>query len=237
MLYVFHGTDTSASLAKTQAFVEMLRRKQPDAEVFRFDEDTFSPDGVRELAYARGLFVEKHLVVLRGVLGSTAYRESLIALCSTLKESPNVFVLHEGKLDAALKREVGAHADKVEECAEKGGGKPSFNIFALGDALGTRDRRLLWTLYVKALRAGHEPEELHGTLFWAVKSMLLASSTTSAEEAGQKPFVWGKFNRYAKAYTKEELTGLSRDLVELYHEAHRGRYPLETALERWVLAR
>ncbi len=237
MLYVFHGTDAVAILSKLHVYVERLCGEVPGTEVFRFDEDTYAPEAVRELAGARGLFFERHVTVIRGALTTPGSRESLIALLPVLKESSNVFVLHEGKLDVASKREVEEHAEKVEECVVKEKKGRAFNIFGLGDALGMRDRKLLWVLYVKALRAGHEPEEVHGTLFWAVKSMLLAHLTESPEEAGQKPFVWEKFKRYAKGYSKEELANLSRDLVALYHDSHRGRFPLETALERWVLMR
>jgi hypothetical protein len=108
-------------------------------------------------------------------------------------------------------------------------------VFTLGDLLGKRDKRGLWTYYQQALATGLVPEELHGTFFWAVKSMLLASVSASAEEAGQKPFTYTKFKSYAAHYTAEELSAMSLALVQIYHEARQGRTDIPTALERFIL--
>jgi len=113
--------------------------------------------------------------------------------------------------------------------------KTDFNIFSLGDALGKRDRKNLWILYEKAIASGISPEEIHGTLFWQVKSMILSKSAKDAEEAVLKPYVFKKSNSYAKNFTSEELFAISSKLVDIYHEARRGVHDFGIALELFIL--
>lgn len=67
--------------------------------------------------------------------------------------------------------------------------KGAFNVFALTDSVGERDKRKSWTLYQKALAGGMSAEEVFWRIVWVVKTMLLVSKTKSAEEAEVKPFV------------------------------------------------
>ena len=152
--------------------------------------------------------------------------------------SDNVFVMLEGELDKKTLTKLEKHAYKVQEFTSRlnlDGKKEVFNNFALTDALGKRDKKNLWVLYQKALMNGSVPEELHGILFWQVKSMLLAVGSKSAEEAGLKPFVYNKAKGFARNYTHDELITLSRDLVTLYHDARRGIGDFGVRLEQWVL--
>ena len=110
-----------------------------------------------------------------------------------------------------------------------------FNVFALTDALGERDRKKLWTLYQRAKYAEVSPEEIHGILFWQVKSMLLAKNAKNAEEAGLKPYPFKKSVGFLKHYTGGEVEHLSRKLLSVSHDARRGLHDFDIALERFVL--
>jgi hypothetical protein len=63
----------------------------------------------------------------------------------------------------------------------------------------------------------------------------LAERTKSAEEAGQKPFVYSKAKRALSAFKEGELDSISRDLLSIYHDGHLGKRDIDLALERWVL--
>ena len=93
-----------------------------------------------------------------------------------------------------------------------------------------------WVLLQKALDTGGVPEEIHGMLFWQVKSMILAVSSKTAGEAGLNPFVFRKSLSFAKNFTEEELKNLSARLVSIYHDARRGGDELAIALEKFVLS-
>lgn len=97
----------------------------------------------------------------------------------------------------------------------------AFNIFSLTFALGARDRKKLWLLLIKALRAGIMPEAIAGILHWKVRDMLTKHIFSSTSAPGK--------------YTRDELVGVSKTLVVLYHEGHRGGGDLELLLERFAV--
>ena len=106
-------------------------------------------------------------------------------------------------------------------------------MFSLTDALGNRDKKKLWTLYQKAIRTNAVPEELHGILFWQVKTMLLVSQK---ETKDLKPFAVSKAKKFIQNYSEEELQKLARNLVELYHDTRRGFVEFPIALEQFILS-
>ena len=113
--------------------------------------------------------------------------------------------------------------------------KGAFNVFALTDSVGERDKRKSWTLYQKALASGMSGEEVFWRIVWAVKTMILVSKTKSAEEAEVKPFVYSKTKTFLKNWKPEELEKLSMSLVVGYHDARRGLVEIETLLEKILL--
>jgi hypothetical protein len=159
-----------------------------------------------------------------------------------MHESTNIFILVEGKVNAELKKAFEKSAEKVVECEEErgaggreGGGKGNkeeFNIFALADAVGQRDSFKAWSLYRQAVDAGTPPENIIGTIFWQLKSMILASEASSASEAGLSPFVFSKAKKAATKYSSPELHDLTKKFVTLYHDGHRGEVDLESGVER-----
>lgn len=82
---------------------------------------------------------------------------------------------------------------------------------------------------------GVSDEEVHGMLFWQMKTMLLVEASGNAKEAALNPFVYKKAKGFVQHFSKEELHSHTTALVELYHEARRGRYELGSALERFIL--
>jgi len=94
----------------------------------------------------------------------------------------------------------------------------------------------LWTLYQQALRHGVVSEELHGVLFWQVKSMLLAMLSKDAKESRLNPFVYSKAKNYAKNFTLPELKKISSQLITMYHRAHRGEVDFDVSLEKFFLS-
>ena len=236
MLFVFHGTHTTKIADQTSRLVGQLLKKKPDAQVFYFEEGNVAEQDLDALIEAQGLFVEKHIVVLKQTLGNTESRDVVLPKLEAFKETQNIFVVSEGKLIAEHKRELTKHAEKIEEHNSAESKKETFNVFALGDALGGKDRKGLWTGYTQALMSGAEVESIHGTLHWAIKAMLASSTSGSADEAGEKQFTYNKFKKYAGNFNEGELKEHSRKLIEIYHDARRGKHELGIALERWILS-
>ncbi|HEY4511553.1 MAG TPA: hypothetical protein VJH55_01800 [Candidatus Paceibacterota bacterium] len=237
MFYFLHGSDTDKAIAKADDMVAALLKKKPDAAFFKMTDENWSEAALAEYMGGQGLFSQKYIVLLSGVFGNKEYKEVLVKKLKELKESENIFIMREGVVDKTSLTKIEKQAEKVQqfELKEESAKEVKFNVFSLTDALGRRDRKSLWTLFLKAQKAGVEAENIHGTLFWQVKSLIVARETKDAKQAGMHPFAFSKAQGFSKNFKKEELLKLSGDLVSIYHEAHRGMYDLNIALERFVL--
>src|SRR3989338_568340 len=69
--------------------------------------------------------------------------------------------------------------------------REEYNIFALPQRVGERDRRGAWVELLRARCAGVSESDLLRPLLWQVRAMLLASRV-SAAESGLKPFVYNR---------------------------------------------
>lgn len=235
MVYLFHGSDTEKARAKAHALMDALVAKKPDALVFKLGPETWSRAEMEGLMASEGLFQRSNIVFLDRVLENDEAKEYILGSLADLEGSPNVFVALEGELTKAVLGAFEKKASKVQDFTKTAKPKKEFNAFAMADALGNRDKKTLWSLYQEALFEGKAVEEVHGLLFWQVKSMLQASRSGSAEEAGQKPFVYSKSLRFARNFKEGDLERMSSDLVSLYHDARRGGEDLDVALERFIL--
>ena len=241
MIYLFYGPDTEKARQKANSVVESLLKKRPDASLFRLDSDSWQEAAFDEYVGGQGLFVNKYIVFLDQLFEKKEIKEYVVDRLKELKSSENIFIVLENILDKATLTKFGKNAEKVQVFGEEkevtGKTKKSgeFNMFAITDALGARNQKRLWTLYQQAQRHDVVPEELHGILFWQVKSMLLALSAKDAKEAGLNPFVYSKAKNYAKNFTESELKKTSSQLVTMYHQAHRGEVDFNAALEKFFL--
>ncbi len=251
------GAQTAAK--KAAALAADLLKKKPDASLFSLTEENWNDSAVDEYTGGQGLFANKYVVLVRGILdgGGTAtaaakkeLKESFLEKLELFSESPNIFIISAGSIDKASLKKIEKHAEKVQEVlsasgdvpenAKKSGGfgqggSTGNSVFAMADALGARDKKTLWVLYRQAIEEGKAPEEIHGILFWQAKCMALAARTKSAGEAGLNPFVYQKSKRYAENFDEKELSLLLERLVSVYHDSHRGIHEFETAMERFIL--
>ncbi|KKW11396.1 MAG: hypothetical protein UY50_C0014G0015 [Parcubacteria group bacterium GW2011_GWA2_49_9] len=236
MLYFFYGSDKDTAREKANALIEALRKKKPDAELFRIDTENWNEAKLQELTAGQGLFNNSYIVQIVSLFENKEAKEIFLDRLEEIGASPNVFIMLEGEIDKKTLLAITEVAEKVQLFESKEGKKKEdFNIFSLTDAFGRRDKKNLWVLYQKAFASGAVPEEIHGILFWQLKSMLVASTAKTAGEAGVAPFVFTKAKSFLKNYTEEELKKLSSKFVTLYHDAHRGVHDFEIALERLIL--
>ncbi len=205
MLYVFHGTDATQAAIKARALADSLQKKRPDAAFVKMDGDSWNASAIEGHLGGQGLFSNKYIVLLDRVTENKDAKEGLADLIPAMQESPNIFIVSEGKLLTELKKAVEKSAEKVVECELKKeeSKEPSFNVFALADAVGKKDPVRSWMLYRKAVDSGMESEAIIGMLFWKAKT----------------------------AMDRE----LARELITLYHDGHRGLRDLELGVERLVL--
>lgn len=235
MLHIIYGKDREKGRVRFRALqAELGKEYGEDRAVL---EGEISSEVLHSFAASQGLFGNKTLFVFDCVFDKKGEQEVLLAHANELRLSPNSFLVFEPELDKKIADEIKNTKAEVEEYAgKKNDTRPEFNIFSLGDALGKRNKKELWVLYQGALTAGLEPEEICGTLFWAVKNIALMKNAKSGDDCGLSPFVAPKARAFAKNYSEAEIANLSHTLVTVYHEAHRGGEPMDIALERFILS-
>ncbi len=231
MLHVFYGTDVTK--VRSEAHKKASESLLPGGEISTISRENGSVDMLVDAVSATSLFRPHEVFVLDTLSEDDELFEELVRLAPALGESENTFVVIEGPLTAGPKKAFDATG---KTCVEYTKAKKEWNPFALGEALGARDKKTLWILLHEAWKRGEKTEAIIGTLHWQLKMLRLAEVTKSAGEAGQKPFVYDKAKRALKNFKVGEVTRLTHDLVVRYHEGHVGKRNIDNALEAWVLA-
>ena len=236
MIYFLYGSDGEKARLKAHELMDALILKKPDALLFSFDSESFNAVEFESLIQGQGLFERNHIIFLDQLFENSDNEEVILSRLSEMQETTNIFIMLERAPKKVLREKIEKKVAKTQEF-EKNEKTASyqFNNFALADALGARDKKELWVLFQEAQFEEKSSEELHGLLFWQMKSMLQAALSKSAIEAGQKPFVYSKSSRYAKNYSLFELKQKSAELVGIYHDARRGGDDMEVGLEKLIL--
>jgi hypothetical protein len=229
MIYFLHGTDKDKARKKAHELYESLLKKKPDASFFRIDSENWKTAGFDEKIEAQGLFENKFIVFLDQVFQDKEAKGEIVSKLKEISESENVFIFLEEKVDKATLTKIEKKAAKVQvfEQSEKvrkfgmGEEKPlllkDFNIFAITNAFEKRDKKSMWVIFVKAKMFNVPAEEIHGVINWKLR-MLLASPSSN------------------RNYSHDELKSISQRMVDMYHQAHRGLFELDSALEQFILA-
>lgn len=245
MIYFYYGSDIESARKKAKITVDALLLKKPDATLIKIGDENLAQDKIMELAGSQGLFSSKYIVFFYKTFDNKENKELILKNLKEFKDSDNIFIFAEGKMDKTALTKIEKNAEKVQEFVkpEKSLNKKEklaligekIDFFEFADALGRRDKRGLWVLYQDVLAEQVPAEEVHGIFFWQVKSMLLAKKCKTPEEANMKPFPFEKSRGFARNYKDGELENMSSKLVEMYHEAHRGNLDFFVALERFIL--
>jgi DNA polymerase III delta subunit len=240
MIYLFYGENVDKARGKWRQVAESFATKYPDGNLFSFDAEHFAADQFEELIESKDLFGGKRLVVADRLLEDESALELVESKVEELVGSATVFAFLENKVDQKLIKKIEKAGGKAEEFAGVGSStspRPEFNLFALCDALGNRDRKQLWILSQQALFAGVPAEEIFWKLVWQTKMILLVTKSQGKTLKTVKPFVAGKSARFARQYSLSELEKLSGDLVALWHDTKRENGPdFALGLERLILS-
>ena len=229
MLSIFYGTDTVGVRAKAHAHIDAHASNSTET----IAPEHYAPGLFVSLGGSPSLFGENTVYIIDTPSEDEAMFSEFIESAELLARSPHTFVGIENTLSADVVSKLRKNAELTQV---KTTIKNAFNIFSLADALQKKDKKMLWILLTAAWRNGYSTEEIIGTLFWQLKMIRLAAHTASAEESGQKPFVYQKAKRALTTYTLPGTEKLSESLIELYHAGHAGERDISIALEQWVLS-
>lgn len=234
MLFVYHGNNVSARKQALGKLREGLLQKRAEAEVFEIDADEFAVSRIQELTTSRGLFEEKYIVFLFHVLTTDHGQEAIIERIEAMKSAEHIFILVEDVISEKQVKKLKPHAEAIQEFPGQEVDS-EFKPFPLSDAYGQRDKRTAWIELQKARAADQQAESLHGVLAWQTRLMLLAKECDSAQEAGVSGYPFKKAKQFGRNFSRQELEKNMKRLVQSYHEAHRGKYSLNDALEQFLL--
>jgi len=232
MLKVFCGNDMvgvrAAALAAAQGFSDS------NTTITTIEAQGYSTGVIIDAIGASSLFGGTEIFVIDTPSENTEFEEEVKSHLKEMSESVNTFIVIEGALLAGPKKEYNKYAESLEEF--KVMATERFNTFSMADALTDKDKRKLWLLLQEAKAAGLSEEEIIGTLWWQLKSLRLAATTNSPNEAGMKDFPYNKAKRSLANFKDGEIDELSRSLLTVYHDGHGGIRDIDTALEKWIIS-
>jgi DNA polymerase III delta subunit len=233
MLYLFNGNDEVLVRAKARAHALSLQGENCD--FLTLESDTFSPTVFDESFFAQSFFGTSYVVFCDNVFENKIAVEFFEKFAEEIVKSSNNCVLAEKTLPVALVAKFKKAGAKILDFKVEKKDERKFNTFALGDALGMKDKKNLWILFAQARSMGLEGEEICGVLFWQIKNIILAQNTKTSVEAGVSEYPYKKAKSFSKVWNKDELQSSLLHLTKMYHDAHRGRGDFMNGLERWVL--
>ena len=223
---------------KLNEVVGGLRGRRPDSGLFKITEEDFveaeaGAAKLKELISSQGLFGGSYIVICENLISAS---EEVGQMLSQMADSPHVFVFLEGPLSKKDLKLFEKQDAKIQSFDVKTKKEKPFNIFLLADALANKRKKDMWVLYQKALRAGLPPEQIHGMIFWQVKTLLLVALSDGKESVDLKPFVITKAKNALRLWNTAELIDLSSKVVSIYHDARRGGQELKLSLEELIVS-
>jgi len=234
MIYLIQGSDEIKTRHKYDAVIESLLERKKDSVAWKIDSENFDEEKFRELIVAQDLFVNKYVVGCDHLIGNKKSVEFILGNLEEIKNSENIFIILEDALEAKILTQVKKHTEKDLSFDKKIGEERKFNVFALTDALGERNRKKLWVLYQEALRADVPAEDVFWRLQWMVKHLLFFKKAKDPASSELKGYARSKIQNYAKNFSVEDLEKISGELVALFHSARRGEGEMEIGMERFV---
>ena len=234
MIYLIQGSDEIKTRHKYDAVIESLLARKKDSVAWKIDSENFDEEKFRELIVAQDLFVSKYVVGCDHLIGNKKSVDFILENLDAIKNSANIFIILEDALDEKTLKQVRKFTEKDLSFDKKIGEEKRFNVFALTDALGERNRKKLWVLYQEALRSDVPAEDIFWRLQWMVKHLLFFKKTKDPSSSELKGFAKSKIQNYSKNFTSLELENLSIRLVELFHSVRRGDGEIEIELEKFV---
>lgn len=236
MLLTYFGTDIIKARSESKKMIDSLLARDSDAQYFRITDENAEEFNSTSITASQGLFKQAYIVLLDNLFSDKERREDFLKELNAFVESPHVFMVLEETLTPILKRELKKVSKKFIEHGVGGGQKKFGADFAFTDSFMAKDKKAMWVQLQKQLQNGKRVEELHGTLFWVVKSLILAQSSMNADEAGMKEYPFKKAKVAAQKFKEEELRQRVLDLQQMPQKAYEQNIKLEVLLERWILS-
>lgn len=251
MIILFFGENTVKSKNKLNEFVSSLLNKKNDilkSSLFEIEEENFDEPFFKNLLNSHHLFGEKNLVVLKNIFENKEIGNYIIKNIENIKSSENIFTFLEKMPEKEILETLKKYATKILEFKntknnldaqkKKNGGLTLFN---LTDAFAQKNSKTAWLILQKLLIAGINEEEIFWKIFWQTKNIAALkphqneNPDTLAEIFKIHPFVAKKTLAAAKNFSKQEISQITENLIEIYRENRYNKIELSLGLERLIL--
>lgn len=224
MIYFFYGKKSKEAREKVSKTIASLVSKKPNSALFKMEPEGWNSGQVMEYAEGKGLFSEKYIIYLDNVFENKEAKDWFFTSSNirAISESENIFIILEKKIDKTSLEKIKKNNGKVQEFndANKKEGtdqREKYNVFLITNAIEDRDKKRAWMLFREAVDVGVSMEELCGSFFWKIKTMITNI-------------------RYVKSYSQDELKKMAISLASMYHDAHLGLLDFELSLEKFILS-
>jgi len=243
MLYLLYGQDTFRGKQKLVQILDFFRSKIGNLGIFRLEGDNFNLAELEELLKTQTLFGKKHLVVCDRIFESPDAKKFFQNNVEKFATSQNLFIFFEEEITGEDIGLFERYAEKIQEFkpVNKKTEEKRYNLFPLCDAFGAKNKSKAWLLFQQTLLRGVTAEEIFWKIWWQVKNLLLIKKLSEEnvkdlqKESGLHPFVLKKTLSALRNFTDRELYNYSAKLVELYHNARRGKADFSIGLEKFLI--
>jgi len=233
MIYAVIGNGNPKAADKYRFLKEQFSLKYPDARHLTFTGETLDVKDIFDTVSQQSFFGGAYLISCVQISENKDIKEIFSDLITAMGKSENHFLFFEHHLDKKILTLIEKYGKVYSFPAPYT--LPEYNVFALPQKVGERDRKGAWVELQRAKKAGVSEDELLHPLLWQIKTILLASQTTPAE-SGLKPNVYSRACGYGRNYSREELNELSFALSLLPSRVVSGEVEMDIALETIVLS-
>lgn len=245
MLYLIYGGDTIRSKKRLKELKEFWKKKYAGEPIIAFDEDNASGEELKNFAKGTSLFHQKHLIVLNRVLENDEIGEVIIKNFPMIKNSENVFLFWEEKINAKTKNLFLKNQAKIEIFDSKT--KQNFYaaknplFYKLTDAIFEKKKRLALNVFYTMLSRGISEEEIFWQLWWQLKALFLISNrkeeklSAIEKKTGFHPYVIKKCLDYSRFFSREQTEEMLKNLILSYQCSKLGFRELNNEIELFIL--
>ena len=234
MLSLIYGTNASARHDARARIFEKFRGEGTSFIVRTGNE--LNKAEIEQFALGSSLFGERYVVSLEYPSEREDFMNDILENFSMLVDSPNTFIIIEREMTKDIVDSFKESGADIVKCDEVKNAKPQdFSIFSLTDAFLDRDKKKAWLLYREAREHEHDPNEIAGVLFWAIKNMMILQGENVRGDGGLSPFVAKKVRAALPKWRTGEVQAISRELIKLVHQGKSGQGDLDEALEQFII--
>ena len=219
MIIFLYGTDVQKIQLKTNAILDSLRKKKPNASFVRIDDEQ-AVESIDATLSGSGLFESNYIVLMRNVTRDKDVWKEVSKKIKALQQSSHAYIwIEESEENASIKK-IKEAAEKSEEHILKIAKDEQVQVFVFLDLFFARNAKDSWVWYQN--NKDVDLSQILNLIMWQIKSVVVADNSRDAAQAKLKPFVFSKAKKIASLWSSDELSQLFIKCIEWQTRARQG---------------